>query len=126
MIDVGWLAVHVLLGSLGGAARFALMSVIPAGRWSWGLFTVNMAGSVVVGFAVGAFSIDALGWTQTASVLAFAAGFTTFSALTLAGAEWVDRGELRRGLGLVASQVVAGALLAALGYISAVAVVGAW
>ena len=119
MIDYAWIAVQVLFGALGATARFGVMTIVKPGRWSWGLFTVNMGGSLLVGAAVGAFSVDAIGWNIAALVLAFAAGFTTFSTLTLTAAEWTERGELWRGLGLASIHVVLGSAIAGVGYISA-------
>lgn len=125
MIDYTWIAVQVLFGALGAVSRLGVMSVVKPGRWSWGLFTVNMGGSLFVGTAVGAFSAGAIHWSVAAIVLAFAAGFTTFSTLTLTAAEWADRGELWRGLTLAAKHVVLGAVVAGVGYISASALFAA-
>ena len=125
MIDYTWIAVQVLFGALGAVARLGVMSVVKPGRWSWGLFTVNMGGSLLVGGAVGAFAAGAVHWSVAAVVLAFAAGFTTFSTLTLTAAEWTERGELWRGLGLAAKHVLLGAVVAGVGYISAVTVFSA-
>lgn len=125
MIDIGWLVAQVLVGAVGAVARYLVTQFVPAGRVSWGLVTVNMVGSTIVGAAVGAFSVGILGWPQTATVLAFAAGFTTFSGVALAGAERANRGDITRGLIVVSGHVVVGALFTGLGYISAVAIVGA-
>ena len=125
MIDYTWIAVQVLFGALGAVSRLGVMSVVKPGRWSWGLFTVNMGGSLLVGIAVGAFSAGAIHWSVAAVVLAFAAGFTTFSTLTLTAAEWADRGELWRGLTLATKHVLLGAVVAGVGYISASALFAA-
>ena len=126
MIDYTWIALQVLFGAFGAVARFGVMTVVTPGRWSWGLFTVNMGGSLLVGSAVGAFSAGAIEWSVAAVVLAFAAGFTTFSTLTLTAAEWTERGELWRGLVLAAKHVLVGAAVAGVGYISAELLLGAW
>ena len=125
MIDFTWIAVQVLFGALGAVARLGVMSSVKPGRWSWGLFTANMGGSLLVGAAVGAFAAHALDWTVVAVLLAFAAGFTTFSTLTLTAAELTERGELMRGLVLAAKHVVLGAVVAGVGYISASALLSA-
>lgn len=119
MIDYGWIAVQVLFGAFGATARFGVMNLVPPGKWSWGLFTVNMGGSLFVGTAVGAFTAGALDWSIAALVIAFAAGFTTFSTLTLTAAEWTERGQMWRGLTLAAKQVLLGVAIAGVGYISA-------
>ena len=48
MIDYTWIAVQILFGAFGAVARFGVMTVVTPGRWSWGLFTVNMGGSLLV------------------------------------------------------------------------------
>jgi CrcB protein len=125
VIDVWWLAAQVLVGGIGAVARFGLMSVIRPGGWSWGLFVVNALGSLVVGAATGAFAVDALDWTIVALVLAFAAGFTTFSTLTVTAAQHIERREIRTGAIIVTAHVVVGIALAAVGYISTSMLLGA-
>ena len=124
MIDGWWIAALVLAGGLGAVARFAVMSVIRPGVWSWGLFAVNAAGSLAVGGATGAFSVHALDWTVTALVLSFAAGLTTFSTLTVTAAQHIERREIGIGATIVTGHVVVGIALAAVGYISARALLG--
>lgn len=116
MIDVPWIVACVVLGAVGAVTRYIVMTVIPAGRWSWGLFAVNMGGSALVGFAVGVFAVGALEWEPVSLALAFAAGFTTFSTLTLTAAELTERGQFVRGIGVTSVHVVVGATLAAVGY----------
>lgn len=124
MIDGWWIAAQVLAGGLGALARFGLMSVIRPGVWSWGLFAVNAAGSLAVGSAAGAFAVHAVDWSITALVLSFAAGLTTFSTLTVTAAQHIERREIRIGSTIVTAHVVLGVALAAVGYISASAVLG--
>ena len=125
MIDVWWLAAQILAGGLGAVARFGLMSVIRPGVWSWGLFAVNAVGSLVVGAAAGAFAVEAFDWTAVSLLLAFAAGFTTFSTLTVTAAQHIERREIRTGVTLVTAHVVIGIGLAAVGYISTSMLLGA-
>jgi fluoride ion exporter CrcB/FEX len=125
MIDFAGIAVQILFGAFGATARFGVMKLVKPGQWSWGLFIVNMGGSLIVGVALGASVADALSWSVATAVFAFAAGFTTFSTLTLTAAEWAHRGEMVRGLALTAAHVVLGALVAGAGYISASAALGA-
>ncbi len=125
MIDVWWLAAQILAGGLGAVARFGLMSVIRPGVWSWGLFAVNAVGSLVVGAAAGAFAVEAFDWTAASLLLAFAAGFTTFSTLTVTAAQHIERREIRTGVTLVTAHVVIGIGLAAVGYISTSMLLGA-
>lgn len=125
MIDVWWLAAQILAGGLGAVARFGVMAIIRPGVWSWGLFAVNAAGSLVVGAAAGAFTVQELDWTIAALVLGFAAGFTTFSTLTVTAAQHIERREIRTGAIIVTAHVVVGIALAAVGYIFTSMLLGA-
>lgn len=125
MIDGWWLAAQILAGGLGAVARYGVMSIIHPGVWSWGLFAVNATGSLVVGAAAGAFTVHALDWTIVALVLGFAAGFTTFSTLTVTAAQHIERREIQTGAVIVTSHVVVGVALAAVGYISTSMLFGA-
>jgi CrcB protein len=125
VIDVWWLAAQILAGAVGAVARYGVMSIVRPGVWSWGLFAVNAAGSLVVGAAAGAFTVQALDWTIVALVLGFAAGFTTFSNLTVTAAQHIERREIRIGAIIVTSHVVVGIGLAAVGYISTSMLLGA-
>jgi CrcB protein len=124
MIDPWWVLAQILAGGFGALARLGVMTVIRPGVWSWGLFAVNGSGSLAVGIAAGAFAAHALDWTIASFVLAFAAGFTTFSTLTVTAAQHIERREIRIGAIVVTSQVVVGIVAAALGYISAIALLG--
>jgi fluoride ion exporter CrcB/FEX len=75
--------------------------------------------------AAGAFAIEALDWPIAALVLSFAAGFTTFSTLTVTAAQHIERREIRTGAIIVTSHVVMGIALAAVGYISTSMLLGA-
>jgi fluoride ion exporter CrcB/FEX len=125
MIDAWWVFAQILAGGLGALARFGIMAWIRPGVWSWGLFAVNIGGSLAVGAATGAFSVNVLDWQVTALVLAFCAGLTTLSTLTVTAAQHVERGEVRVGSIVVTSHVVVGVVAAALGYISTSMLLGA-
>ena len=124
MIDFGWVLLQILAGGLGAIARFGVMAVIRPGGWSWGLFAVNGTGSLASGAAVGAFAVSAVDWTFASLILAFAAGLTTFSTLTVTAAQHIERREIGVGAITVSSHVVVGIALAALGYISIVGMLG--
>lgn len=124
MIDVWWVLAQIVAGGLGALARFGVMVVIRPGVWSWGLFAVNGAGSLTVGAAAGAFAAQTLDWTTASLLLAFAAGLTTFSTLTVTAAQHIERREIRIGAITVTSHVVVGIVSAALGYISAIVLLG--
>ncbi len=124
MIDVWWVFAQVVAGGFGALARFGVMTIVRPGVWSWGLFAVNGAGSLTVGIAAGAFAAHALDWTIASLILAFAAGLTTFSTLTVTAAHHIERHEIRIGAIMVTSQVVVGVVAAALGYISVLVLLG--
>ena len=124
MIDVSWVLLQILAGGLGALTRFGAMVVIRPGVWSWGLFAVNGAGSLTVGAAAGAFAVNALDWTIASLILAFAAGLTTFSTLTVTAAQHIERREIRIGAIMVTSHVFVGIVAAALGYISIIQMLG--
>jgi fluoride ion exporter CrcB/FEX len=124
MIDPWWVLMQILAGGLGALARFGVMVFIRPGVWSWGLFAVNGAGSLAVGAAAGAFEVEALDWAFASLILAFAAGLTTFSTLTVTAAQLIERREIRIGSITVTSHVFVGIVLAALGYISTILLLG--
>ena len=124
MIEVWWVCAQVVAGGLGALARFGVMTIVRPGVWSWGLFAVNGVGSLTVGIAAGAFAAHALDWTIASLILAFAAGLTTFSTLTVTAAQHIERREIRIGAIMVTSQVVVGIVAAALGYISVLVLLG--
>jgi fluoride ion exporter CrcB/FEX len=124
MIDIWWVFAQIVAGGCGALARFGVMAIIRPGVWSWGLFAVNGVGSLAVGAAAGAFAVNALDWTMASLILAFAAGLTTFSTLTVTAAQHIERREIRTGSIIVASHVVVGIVAAGLGYISAIVLLG--
>lgn len=124
MIDIWWVFAQIVAGGCGALARFGVMAIIRPGVWSWGLFAVNGVGSLAVGAAAGAFAVNALDWTMASLILAFAAGLTTFSTLTVTAAQHIERREIRTGSIIVTSHVVVGIVVAALGYISAIVLLG--
>ena len=124
MIDAWWVFAQIVAGGLGALARFWVMTVVRPGVWSRGLFAVNGVGSLAVGIAAGAFATQVLDWTIASLVLAFAAGLTTFSTLTVTAAQHIERREFWIGAIMVTAHVVGGIVVAALGYISAVALLG--
>ena len=126
MIDGWWIAAQVLAGALGAVTRFGVMTLVRPRSWPWGLFTVNAVGSVLVGAAVGVFSGQGIPWTTAALVLAFSAGLTTFSTLTVEAAGLIEKHENRAATVLLSVHVGGGVALALAGYILASGLVGAW
>ena len=80
------LAAVTLGGALGSAARYgvALWSVAWLGPNAWGTFAVNIAGSFMLGFILGAVEVRPLGLTpalRDGLTVGVMGGFTTFSTL---------------------------------------------
>ncbi|MCR5820615.1 MAG: fluoride efflux transporter CrcB [Bacteroidaceae bacterium] len=74
---------HILLVAIGGAAgsvcRF-LISIFPAESFPWGTLTVNIVGSLLIGFLVGMATKGSLSpEMRLLLVTGFCGGFTTFS-----------------------------------------------
>lgn len=115
---MGWLYVAVG-GALGATLRFALsgwVQGLSAGTFPWGTLSVNVLGSLLLGFAVV--------WLQStvtsAEVRVFATigllgAFTTFSTFTYETAALLRDGEWWTAGGYVLGSLVVGLLGAMLG-----------
>lgn len=92
-------AVSLLLIALGGAlgslARALAGLAIPAGRLPWATITVNLAGSLLIGWLMGRFPPGAVGAARAHSfaVVGFCGGFTTFSAFSWQTFEQFQKGQ---------------------------------
>ena len=115
---------------LGAPARYLADRLIQARRDTvlpWGTFTVNVAGSAVVGFLLGA--QRHLGLSPVAFALVatgFCGGLTTFSTFGYETLRLLEDGALTdAGLNVLGS-LAAAILVAWLGYRFAVALLGTW
>lgn len=112
-----WVA---LGGALGSMARHGvnLWTARSYGTgFPWGTFTVNVAGSLVMGLLVGAFMRK---WPEAAEARLFLTtgvlgGFTTFSAFSMDAVNLVLRGESALAFAYVLGSVVLSASAAFLG-----------
>lgn len=95
------IAVVALGGMAGALARYAVELVLPwkSTGWPWGIFLVNIVGSLAIGLATGALA-DARArgariphWWRPLVVTGFLGGFTTFSTYILEVVMLVDTGE---------------------------------
>jgi CrcB protein len=106
-------------GSLGTLARYATdRALVPAPLgFPWPTFTVNVAGSFVLGLIV---TLSVERWPPTRFVRPFAAigfcgGFTTFSTLAVEAAQRIQHGRAGLAAAYVAASLVAGVLAATAG-----------
>jgi fluoride exporter len=103
-------------GALGAAARYG--TVVAVGRWTglgfpWGTVTVNLVGSLALGFLIGALA-HGLSLSQEMRgliVIGFLGAFTTFSTFSLDTVTLLERGSWWPAFGYVAGSVVAGIAL---------------
>lgn len=102
--------------AVGAPARWLLDRSIQTRHPSlfpWGTFTINMLGSLLLGFVVGA--------AASAPLLAllgtgFCGGFTTFSTFSFEAVRMTEEGRGGRALGYVAASLVVGLAAATLGW----------
>ncbi len=106
-------------GSLGTLARYGTdrLLVPSAAGFPWATFTVNVAGSLVLGLIV---TLVVERWSPTRFVRPFAAigfcgGFTTFSTLAVEAAQRTQHGRAGLAVVYVAASLVAGLAAATLG-----------
>ncbi len=96
MTTVLWIAAG---GAVGSAARYGLnlgLSRLHAQSFPWGIFAVNVLGSLAMGVLVALFARK---WPEgetlrLALTTGFLGGFTTFSAFSYDTAALIERGEM--------------------------------
>ena len=123
---MAWMLV-ALGGALGAVSRYALtgwVQTLTGGTFPWGTMTVNVLGSLLLGFA--------MAWLQTAALSAdvrrFAAigllgSFTTFSTFSYEAAALLRDGEWGAAGGYVLGSLGAGLLAVGVGYALATSLV---
>lgn len=91
-------ATHLLLiglgGGIGSILRVLVSAWVPAGRLPWGTISVNVAGSLLIGWVIARLGSDTAGaghW-QAFLAMGFCGGFTTFSTFS-----WQTMDQLRQG-----------------------------
>ena len=114
-----------LCGVLGALLRFGVDSWFAHHQgsrphWPWATFTVNVAGSFIIGLAVGLIGHMELGADWHAAVATgLAGGLTTFSSWTTATVRLVSETRYRAAALNIASNLLAGLAAAALGLLLA-------
>lgn len=121
-----------LLVALGGAFGAPLRYVVDlvvtarfAGRRTralpWGTWTVNVAGSLVLGLVAGAVAHGAPTWLATLVGTGFCGALTTFSTFSFETVRLAEDGRWSAAAGNVVGSVVAGLAASAGGYALAAA-----
>jgi CrcB protein len=116
-------ALFVFLGAgLGGCLRhFVNLGIgrLLGTNWPWGIFTINVTGSLMMGLAAGWLAFKTGGnWSQatrlflTTGVLG---GYTTFSSFSLDAVLLWERGDVAVALGYMVGSVIVSVLALAAG-----------
>jgi len=121
-------ALLVALGAaLGAPARYAVDALVQS-RYGpdvpWGTFTVNVAGSLVLGAVAGAVDAGGPPWLVDLVGVGFSGALTTFSTFSLETVRLVEDARLRTAAGYVAASVAVGLAVAVLGYAGGSALLG--
>tara|TARA_B100000686_G_scaffold117768_1_gene124963 strand:- start:225 stop:605 length:381 start_codon:yes stop_codon:yes gene_type:complete len=113
---MNWVLV-MLGGAVGAACRYGVdrMSYSYLGSSLLGTFSVNIIGSLLLGFLVGC-ALNKTNWNQEYSLLlgvGFCGSFTTFSTVTVSSVQLISNGNYTKAIIYLVSSVVIG-LMAAL------------
>lgn len=106
-------------GGLGAAGRYGVSLALPAkpGEWPWATFSINVAGSLLIGVLAGWLSTRGEAgepWRLFLGV-GVLGGFTTFSAYSLETLRMIERGEWPMALAYAVGSVAAGLAAVAIG-----------
>lgn len=119
---MGWIPVAVG-GAVGAVARYGLsgwVQGLAGGTFPWGTFTVNILGSLLLGFAIAwlqatAFSAE----VRQFATIGLLGSFTTFSTFSFEAAALLRDGEWWAAAGYVFGSLGAGLVAVAVGYVLA-------
>ena len=122
-------ALLVVAGAMIGAPLRYLTDLLiqsrHRSRFPWGTFTVNVAGSLVLGVVAGAVSAGAPGWLMTWVGTGFCGALTTFSTFGFETVRLLESGALRTAALNVALSVLVGLTACAAGWALAGGLLGA-
>ena len=122
---------YVALGSaLGGASRYALATAIQlrtATAFPWGTLTVNVTGSLLLGFILRyALQTPAVSPEMRALLtVGFCGGYTTFSTFSYETVALLEDDDYRRAFAYVLLSVALSVAATFVGFVAAGALVGA-
>ena len=106
-------------GGLGAAGRYGVSLALPAkpGEWPWATFSINVAGSLLIGVLAGWLSTrgDAGEPWRLFIGVGMLGGLTTFSAYSLETLRMIERGEWPLALAYALGSVAAGLAAVAIG-----------
>jgi len=111
---VGNLALIVVGGMLGTAARASLEAAAPAavGQWPWTTFWINICGSLLLGLLLEVLAAgDDVGWRHSMRLgvgTGLLGGFTTYSAFSVETVGLLHAGAWPSGLGYPVASVLIG------------------
>jgi CrcB protein len=104
-------------GAIGAVARYAVGLAFSSTRFPWGTLSVNIIGSLALGFV---FSWGLERWPVSVSTpiaVGLIGGFTTFSTFSVQIVLEVDGGRTDKAALYLAASVLGGVAAAAAGYI---------
>lgn len=115
-------------GGLGAAGRFGVSLAMPAKAdgWPWATFTINVAGSLLIGLLAGWLATrgDAGEPWRLFLGVGVLGGFTTFSAYSLETMRLMERGDWMGASTYAAGSVIAGLIAVGVGLFIAKRVFG--
>ncbi|KAA1282907.1 MAG: fluoride efflux transporter CrcB [SAR202 cluster bacterium] len=115
---MNWVLV-ILGGAAGAACRYGAdrMANSYLGSSLLGTFSVNIIGSLILGFLVGC-AFNKANWNQEYSLLlgvGFCGSFTTFSTVTVSSVQLMSNGNYTKAIFYLVSSVVIGLIAALVG-----------
>lgn len=113
------LVLVALGGGLGAASRFGVSLAVPArvDGWPWATFSINVAGSFLIGLLAGWLATkgdDGEPWRLFLGV-GVLGGFTTFSAYSLETMRMIERSDWAGAAAYALGSVVAGLVAVGIG-----------